>query len=121
MIRIRDERGSVVIGLVRGPLLDRLLAGERVFLEQYVDGNALEHPALWLDFSGGPRKVQALVAGERVCIPRVVDETGREVHPHVCLFLRDDNAQLLAAATEYFPDGPLPGARFEHVTTKEPT
>lgn len=83
MIRIRDERGSVVIGLVRGPLLDRFLAGERVCLPAHTDANGLHHP-------------------------------------HVCLFLRDTNAELVAAANEYFPGGPLPGARFEHVTTEEP-
>jgi hypothetical protein len=77
-LRIRDERGSVVIGLVRGPLLDRLLAGERVCLPRLVDGNGIEHP-------------------------------------HVCLFVRDDNQQLLAAADEYFPDGPLPGALQVHI------
>ena len=83
MIRIRDERGSVVIGLVRGPLLDRFLAGERV------------------------------------CLPASTDINGVH-HPHVCLFLRDTNAELLAAADEYFPDGPLPGAVLHHAG-EEPT
>jgi hypothetical protein len=83
MIRTRDERGSVVIGLLRGPLLDRFLAGERVCLPEHTDANGLHHP-------------------------------------HVCLFLRDTNEELLQAVDVYFPDGPLPGARFEHVTTEEP-
>lgn len=83
MIRATDERGSVVIGLVRGKLLDRLLAGERVCLPAFVD-------------AGGVR------------------------YPHVCLFLRDDNQQLLAAMDEYFPGGPLPGAVLSHVSDKEP-
>ena len=73
-LRIMDEKGSVVIGLARGPLLDRLLAGERVCLPRLVDGNGL-------------------------------------VHPHVCLFVRDDNAELLAAAHEFFPDGLVPELR----------
>lgn len=73
-----DERGSVVIGLVRGPLLDRLLAGERVCLPVLVDGNGLRHP-------------------------------------HVCLFVRDDNEGLMRALNEYFPGGPLPGAKLVHI------
>lgn len=84
MIRIRDERGSVIIGLVRGPLVDRFLAGERVCLPGHTDGNGVHHP-------------------------------------HVCLFLRDTNAELLQAVDAYFPNGPLPGARFEHVSSDEPT
>jgi hypothetical protein len=83
MLRIRDERGSVVIGLVRGPLLDRFLAGERVCLPAHTDANGLHHP-------------------------------------HVCLFLRDTNEELLAAADEYFPGGLLPGAARELVSTEEP-
>lgn len=83
MIRVMDEFGSVVIGLLRGPLVDRFLAGERV------------------------------------CLPAHTDESGLR-HPHVCLFLRDTNEELLDALDAYFPDGPLPGARFEHVTTEEP-
>lgn len=77
-LRVRDERGSVVIGLVRGELFARLLAGERVCLPAFTDSNGLHHP-------------------------------------HVCLFLRDDNEQLMAALAEYFPDGPLPGAVMEHI------
>ncbi len=84
MIRGWDEKGAMFIGLVKGPLVDRLLAGERV------------------------------------CLPGCVDSNGLR-HPHVCLFLRDDNAQLIAAAGEYFPDGFLQGAGVEHVSTEEPT
>lgn len=74
-LRIIDDQGAIAIGLVRGPLLDRLLAGERVCLPSLVDGNGLRHP-------------------------------------HVCLFVRDDNDGLIRAANEYFPGGPLPGADF---------
>lgn len=119
MIRIRDDKGAVGIGLVRGALLDRLVAGERVILERYVDPNGREHPALGLDFSGGPRKVAQLLAGERVCIPRVVDESGAEVHPHVCLFVRGTNRQLLEAANEYWP-GRTDDFLAVHVSDKEP-
>lgn len=76
-VRMRDEKGSVVIGLVRGKLLDRLLAGERVCLPGYTDSNGVHHP-------------------------------------HVCLFVRDDNRQLMRALDEYFPGGLLPGAVREH-------
>lgn len=84
MIRGWDDKGAMFIGLVRGPLVDRLLAGERVCLPGYIDGNGLRHP-------------------------------------HVCLFLRDDNGQLIAATNEYFPDGFLPGAAIEHASKEEPT
>lgn len=73
MIRGFTENGSLYIGLVRGPLLDKLLAGERV------------------------------------CLPG-----SRAGGPHVCLFIRATNAELLEATKEYFPDGLLPGARVEH-------
>lgn len=79
MIRGLSNNGSLYIGLVRGPLLDRLLAGERVCLP----GSA----------AGGP---------------------------HVCLFVRDNNHELLEATKEYFPDGLVPGARVEH-HPQEPT
>lgn len=79
MIRGFTENGSLFIGLVRGALVDRLMAGERV------------------------------------CLP------GHGPHPHVCLFIRDDNSQLIAASHEFFPGGVLPGAELVHVTTKEPT
>ena len=79
MIRGWDNKGAMFIGLVRGPLVDRLFAGERV------------------------------------CLP------GHGIHPHVCLFIRDDNAQLIEASHEYFPDGFLPGAKLEHVSKDEPT
>lgn len=83
MIRGYTENGSMWLGLVRGPLLDRLLAGERV------------------------------------CIPGHLDASG--VHyPHLCLFVRDTNAELLAACDEYFPGGYLPGAVVEQATTEEP-
>jgi hypothetical protein len=84
MIRIVSDNGSIAIGLVRGPLLDRLLAGERVCLPGHIDANGLHHP-------------------------------------HVCLFVRDTNQQLIAAANEYFPDGMIPGAAFEHASEVEPT
>jgi hypothetical protein len=119
MIRIRDDKGACGIGLVPGALFDRLRAGERVLFERYVDLNGIEHPALYLDFSGGPQAVRRLMAGERVCIPRVVDERGAEVHPHVCLFFRDSNDSLIAAADEYWPHQ-LPGALRVQVTTEEP-
>ena len=77
MIRIVSDNGSIAIGFVRGPLLDRLLAGEQVCLEAYVDGRGL-------------------------------------LHPHVCLFVRDTNDELVEAANEYFPDGMMPGARTEY-------
>ena len=83
MIRGYSNNGSLFIGLIRGKLLDRLLAGERV------------------------------------CIPGSVDSNG-VVHPHVCLFLRDNNAQLAMALGEYFPDGLEVGAPLDHVSTKEP-
>lgn len=76
-VRARDERGSVVIGLVRGPLLERFLAGQRVCLPAFTDVNGVHHP-------------------------------------HVCLFLRDNNEELLVAVHQYFPDGLLPGAALEH-------
>jgi len=79
MIRVIDERGSIVIGLLRGELLERFLAGERV------------------------------------CLPALTDANGL-THPHVCLFLRDTNEELLQAVDVYFPDGVLPGARLEHVS-----
>lgn len=72
MIRGFTENGSLFIGLVRGPLVDRLLAGERVCLP----GSA----------AGGP---------------------------HVCLFLRNTNEELVAATNEYFYDGMVPGAVVE--------
>lgn len=77
-LRIIDDKGAIAIGLVRGPLLDRLLAGERVCLPVLVDANGLRHP-------------------------------------HVCLFVRDDNDGLIRAANEYFHGGMLPGADFVHV------
>mgnify|MGYP001613417320 CR=1 FL=1 len=78
MIRGFTDTGSLFIGLVRGPLLDRLLAGERV------------------------------------CLP------GYGTQPHVCLFVRDTNEELIAATAEYFPDGVLPGAQLVHFKD-EPT
>ena len=121
MLRGVTETGSIFIGLVPGALLDRLAAGERVMIPRHIDANGIDHIGLWLDFSGGPRSFTRLIAGERVCIPAVHGDDGRLIHPHVCLFMRADNASLLAAADELFPGGPLPGARFEHVTTEEPT
>jgi hypothetical protein len=84
MIRGWDDKGAMFIGFVRGPLLARLLAGERVCLPGHTDANGLRHP-------------------------------------HVCLFVRDDNAQLIAACDEYFPDGIVPGAAVEQASTEEPT
>lgn len=84
MIRIVSNNGSLAIGLVRGPMLDRLLAGDRVCLHGFIDGNGL-------------------------------------VHPHICLFVRDNNDELLAATEQYFPDGAMPGAEFAHVSKEEPT
>lgn len=84
MIRGYTENGSMWIGLVRGPLLDRL------------------------------------IAGERVCIPGHVDASGVR-YPHVCLFVGDDNADLLEKTHELFPDGLQPGAVIEHVSKEEPT
>lgn len=84
MIRGYTDNGSMWIGLVRGPLLDRL------------------------------------IAGERVCLPGHLDASG--VHyPHVCLFVGDDNADLLKKCNQLFPDGVLPGAVIEHVSKEEPT
>lgn len=83
MIRGWDDKGALFIGLVRGPLVDRLFAGERVCLPGHTAANGLHHP-------------------------------------HVCLFIRDDNAQLIEATREFFPDGFLPGAPIEHVSTEEP-
>lgn len=119
MIRIVTETGSVAIGLVPGKLIDRLRAGERVAVPGYVDGRGLVHPALWLDFSGGPLSVALLLAGDRVCIDAVRDESGRLIHPHVCLLYRQSNAELVAAFGKLFPNV-QPGARFEHASTTEP-
>ena len=83
MIRGVNNKGALFIGLVRGELLERLLAGERVCLAGHIDANGLQHP-------------------------------------HVCLFLRDNNAQLLAAVDEYFPDGLMPGAAVEQASKDEP-
>lgn len=83
MIRGWDDSGAMFIGFVRGSLVSRLLAGERVCLPGYTDGNGLHHP-------------------------------------HVCLFLRDDNSQLMAATREYFPNGFLPGAALDHASVEEP-
>lgn len=73
MIRGFTENGSLYIGLLRGPLLDKLLAGERV------------------------------------CLPG-----SRAGGPHMCLFVRDTNEELLEATKQYFPDGVLPGAVIGH-------
>jgi hypothetical protein len=84
MIRIVDDKGALFVGLVRGTLVERL------------------------------------IAGERVCIPGHTDGAGVH-HPHICLVLRDDNEQLIEAATEFYPAGFLPGAIAEHVSPEEPT
>jgi hypothetical protein len=120
MIRLRDDRGAIGIGFVHGPLFERLARGEPVRLERYVDPGGLEHPALVLDFSGGPGAVERLRRGERVCVPAVLGENGALVHPHICLFLRETNAELIAAADEYWPRK-LPGAHRVHVSAEEPT
>lgn len=83
MIRVVSDNGSVALGFVRGPLLDRLMAGERVCLDGFVDPNGL-------------------------------------LHPHVCLFVRDSNEELLVAAGEYFPDGVMAGAALVHASKEEP-
>ena len=113
LMRIRTDTGSIAIGFLPGALLDRLVAGERVPLQRHVDRNGLVHPGLVLDFSRGQSSLQRMLAGERICIARVFDESGREVHPHVCLFYRETAEALLAAADELFPGGLLPGAAVE--------
>ena len=120
MVRGVTETGSIFIGLVPGPLLDRLAAGEQVLLPAHVDGNGIEHMALYLDFSRGPTSFKRLMAGDRVCIPPKHDDDGCLIYPHVCLIVRADNASLLAAAHTLFPGGPLAGALFEHVSVEEP-
>ena len=64
--------------------------------------------------------LDALLAGKRVCLPGDTDANG-VVHPHVCLFVRDNNAELVDALREYFPGGFVPGASLEQVSTTEPT
>jgi hypothetical protein len=48
MIRGYTDNGSFYIGLVRGKLLDRLLAGERVCLPGFVDRTGVHYPHLCL-------------------------------------------------------------------------
>ncbi len=84
MIRGYTDTGSLYIGLVRGPLLDKLNAGERVCLPAFTDSNGVRHP-------------------------------------HVCLFVGADNAELLTMTGVLFPDGFMPGAALDHVSDEEPT
>jgi hypothetical protein len=57
--------------------------------------------------------VEALLRGERVCIPAAMGA------PHVCLFFAEDDPALLARLKELWPDGFVPGAHVEDRRAKE--
>lgn len=44
MIRGYTDNGSMYIGLVRGQLLDKLLAGERVCIPGFIDRSGVHYP-----------------------------------------------------------------------------
>lgn len=48
MIRIKDDKGALFIGLVRGRLVERLEAGERVCIPGHIDGGGVHHPHICL-------------------------------------------------------------------------
>ncbi len=48
MIRGYTENGSMWIGLIRGPLLDRLIAGERVCIPGHLDRSGVHYPHVCL-------------------------------------------------------------------------
>lgn len=48
MIRGYTDNGSMYIGLIRGKLLDRLIAGERVCLPGFVDASGVHYPHVCL-------------------------------------------------------------------------
>jgi hypothetical protein len=48
MIRMVDDKGALFVGLVRGTLVERLVAGERVCIPGHIDGNGLLHPHICL-------------------------------------------------------------------------
>lgn len=133
MIRGTTDNGSQYIGLVPGELVDRLMSGAPVALpaapvlglgrvwltldRSVEDVNVLRSFSL----SGEPvislygREIaERLLAGDRVCL----EGAGR--HPHVCLFYRANNRELLEALDEYFP-GVVPGAPHVHMGNDEPT
>lgn len=133
MIRGFTENGSIYIGLVPGELVDRLMSGERVLLPS---APPLGLSPLWLSLDrsveeidversftaagdpeitlAGRELAECLLAGERVCLE------GHGRHPHVCLFYRASNRELLAALRVYFPDGLVPGAPIVRMGNDEP-
>lgn len=121
MLRGVTETGSVFVGLVPGELVDRLRAGEDVLIPGHTDAAGLVHRGFWLNARGGGRMLQRLFSGQRICVPAVVDEAGIETFPHVCIFYRETNAELMAAANELFPGGLMPGAKVELARPTEPT
>lgn len=48
MIRGYTDNGSMWIGLVRGELLDRLMAGERVCIPGHLDASGVHYPHVCL-------------------------------------------------------------------------
>lgn len=113
MIRGYTENGSQWVGFVRGPLWERLKAGENVELPGHTDAKGGVYQPLMLRGGMHPAIAERLERGERCCFQKT------SANPHFCFFLRDDNAQLLAAVAEYFPEV-LPGAPIEHVSHEEP-
>jgi hypothetical protein len=113
VIRGYTETGSQWVGLVRGPLWDRLKAGETVELPGHTDAKGGVYQPLMLRGGMHSSLAERLERGERVCFPE------KPPNPHYCFFLRDDNAKLLQAVGEYFPEV-LPGAPIEHVSEVEP-
>lgn len=132
MIAGHTETGSLYHGLAAGELVDRLLAGERVLLP----GAPGAAPNVWLslDRSGaacsetraitrdgeldvaltGRAIAERLLAGDRVCL------SGRPGFPHMCLFYRATNRELLEACRLYFPDGATPDAVLVVASETEP-
>jgi len=113
MIRGNTENGSQWVGFVRGALFDRLTRGETVTLDGHTLGNGQRLHAIALAMPASC--IARLERGERVCLQ------GTRERPHFCFFLRDTNAELIAASHEFFPGGLLPNAPVEHVSPVEPS